>query len=130
MGKIGKKLIGTGWKDQPISKGLPACVSVADSLVPVGLSNQYQWIPKAPGENPGVLDWGQWSRFRGTGYKIGAYAPLQPVLKACFLVVHDYSVASSCIVQGYSIQADSYDISFVDWEILDLNLENGSSVQI
>ena len=27
-----------------------------NALVPVGLSNRYQWMPKAPGEKPGVLD--------------------------------------------------------------------------
>ena len=39
-----------------VSTELPAYVSVAISLVPVGLSNRYQWMPKAPGEKPGVLD--------------------------------------------------------------------------
>ena len=34
LGKIGRKLIGIGWKDQPVPKGLPACVSVAASVVP------------------------------------------------------------------------------------------------
>jgi len=47
-------VIGTGWKYQPVPKGLPPCVSVAASLVPVGLSNRYQWKPKAPVEKPGV----------------------------------------------------------------------------
>jgi len=46
----------TGWKDQPVPKGLPAWISVVASLVPVGLSNRYQWMSKAPGEKPGVLD--------------------------------------------------------------------------
>ena len=27
-----------------------------NDLVPVGLSNRYQWMPKASGEKPGVLD--------------------------------------------------------------------------
>ena len=27
-----------------------------NALVPVGLSNRYQWMPKATGEKPGVLD--------------------------------------------------------------------------
>ena len=44
-----EKVIGTGWKDQPIPKGLPPCVSVAAALAPVGLSNRCQWKPKAPG---------------------------------------------------------------------------------
>ena len=43
-----------------------------NTLVPVGLSNRYQWMPKAPGEKPGVLDRGQWSRFGGTGCKTDA----------------------------------------------------------
>ena len=55
MGNIGRNLIGTGWKDQPVPKGLPACVSVAASVVPVGLSNRYQWMSKATSEKPGVL---------------------------------------------------------------------------
>ena len=62
----------TGWKDQPVPKGLPAWISVVASLVPIGLSNRYQWMSKAPGEKPGVLDRDQWSRFGGTGCKIGA----------------------------------------------------------
>jgi len=70
--KKGEKVIGTGWKYQPVPKGLPPCVSVAASLVPVGLSNQYQWKPKAPVEKPGVLRRGHWSRFAGTGWKTGA----------------------------------------------------------
>ena len=55
LGDIGRNLIGTGWKDQPVPKGLPACVSVAASVVPVGLSNRYQWKPKAPVEKLSVL---------------------------------------------------------------------------
>ena len=39
---------------------------------PVGLSNRYQWKPKAPVEKPGVLRRGHWSRFAGTGWKTGA----------------------------------------------------------
>ena len=27
-----------------------------NSLVPVGKTNRYQWMPKAPGEKSGVLD--------------------------------------------------------------------------
>ena len=41
-------------------------------LVPVGLSNRYQWMSKAPGEKPGVLDRDQWSQFGGTDCKTGA----------------------------------------------------------
>ena len=82
--EIGGKVIGTGWKDKPVPKGLPACVSVAASVVPVGLSNWYQWIPKAPGEKPGILGRGHWSRFAGTGWKTGTYGRFQPVLKAGF----------------------------------------------
>jgi len=72
LGKKKEKVIGTGWKEQPVPKGLPPCVSVAASLVPVGLSNRYQWKPKAPLEKPGVLRRGHWSRFAGTGWKTGA----------------------------------------------------------
>jgi len=82
-----EKVIGTGWKYQPVPKGLPPYVSVAASLVPAGLSNRYQWKPKAPVEKPGVLRRGHWSRLRGTGWKTGSFGPSQPVLKACFLVV-------------------------------------------
>ena len=57
------------------------------SLVPVGLSNRYQWKPKAPVEKPGVLRRGYWSRLRGTGWETGAFSPSQPVAKARFLVV-------------------------------------------
>ena len=55
--------------------------------VPVGLSNRYQWKPKAPVEKPGVLRRGHWSRLRGTGWETGAFGPSQPVPKARFLVV-------------------------------------------
>ena len=64
-------------------KGLPPCVSVASSLVPVGVSNWYQLKPKALVEKLGVLRRGYWSRLRGTGF----FGSSQPVLKACFLVV-------------------------------------------
>ena len=74
-------------KNQPVPKGLPACVSVAVSLVPVGLSNRYQWKPKAPVDKPGVLRRGHWSRLRGIDWETGSFGPSQPVLKACFLVV-------------------------------------------
>ena len=84
-----EKVIGTGWKDQPVPKGLSPCVSVAASLVPDGLSNRYQWKPKAPVEKPGVLRRGHWSRLRGTGWETGFFGPSQPVLKACFLVVEE-----------------------------------------
>ena len=57
------------------------------SLVPVGVSNRYQWKPKAPVEKPGVLSRGQWSRLRGTGWETGAFGLAQPVPKARFLVV-------------------------------------------
>ena len=87
LGKIGRKFIGIGWKDQPVPKGLPACVSVAASLVPVGVSNRYQWKPKAPVEKPGVLRRGHWSRLRDTGWETGAFSPSQPVPKVRFLVV-------------------------------------------
>ena len=56
-------------------------------LVPVGLSNRYQWMSKAPGEKPGVLERGYWSRYAGTGWKTGTYGRFQPVLKAGFPVV-------------------------------------------
>ena len=56
-------------------------------VVPVGLSNRYQWMLKAPGEKPGVLDRGQWSRLAGTGCKTGTYGRFRPVLMGCFLVV-------------------------------------------
>jgi len=82
-----EKVIGTGCKYQPVPKGLPPYVSVAASLVPAGLSNRYQWKPKAPVEKPGVLRRGHWSRLRGTGWETGSFGPSQPVLKACFLVV-------------------------------------------
>ena len=77
MEKKREKVIGTGWK----------YVSVAASLVPAGISNRYQWRPKAPVEKPGVLSRGQWSRLRGTGWETGAFGLSQPVPKARFLVV-------------------------------------------
>jgi hypothetical protein len=55
------------------------------SMVPVGVSNRYQWKPKPPVDKPGVLRRGYWSR--GTGWETGSFGPSQPVLKACFLVV-------------------------------------------
>ena len=82
-----ENVIGTGWKYQPVPKGLPTYVSVAASLVPAGLSNRYQWKPKAPVEKPGVLRRGHWSRLRGTGWETGAFSPSQLVLKARFLIV-------------------------------------------
>ena len=57
------------------------------SVVPVGISNRYQWMPKASGEKPDVLDRGQWSRLAGTGCKTGTYGRFRPVLMGCFLVV-------------------------------------------
>jgi hypothetical protein len=57
-------------------------------LVPAGLSNRYQWKPKAPVEKPGVLRRGHWSRLRGTGWETGVFGPSQPVPKARFLVVN------------------------------------------
>ena len=77
----------TGWKYQLVPKGLPPYVSVAASLVPAGISNRYQWKPKAPVEKPGVLSRGHWSRLRGTGSETCAFGPSQPVPKARFLVV-------------------------------------------
>ena len=56
-------------------------------MVPAGISNRYQWRPKAPVEKPGVLSRGQWSRLRGTGWETGAFGLSQPVPKAPFLVV-------------------------------------------
>ena len=87
FGKKREKIIGTGWKYQPVPKGLPPYVSVAASLVPAGLSNRYQWKPKAPVKKPGVLRRGHWSRLRGTGWETGAFGPFQPVPNARFLVV-------------------------------------------
>ena len=87
MGKKREKVIDTGWKYQPVPKGLPPYVSVEASLVPAGISNRYQWKPKAPVEKPGVLSRSQWSRLRGTGWETGAFGLSQPVPKARFLVV-------------------------------------------
>ena len=56
-------------------------------MVPVGLSNRYQWMSKVPGEKPSVLERGHWSRYAGTGWKTGTYGRFQPVLKAGFPVV-------------------------------------------
>ena len=56
-------------------------------MVPAGISNRYQWRPKAPVEKPGVLSRGQWSRLRGTGWETGAFGLSQPVPKTRFLVV-------------------------------------------
>ena len=50
-----KNIIGTGWKYQPVPKGLPPYVSEAASLVPAGISNRYQWKPKAPVEKTRCL---------------------------------------------------------------------------
>jgi len=58
-----------------------------NALVPVGLFNRYQWVPKTPVEKPGVLRRVHWSRLRGTGWETGAFGLSQPVLKTCFLVV-------------------------------------------
>ena len=73
-----------------------------NSLVPVGKTNRYQrgcqlasawqtnryqWMSKAPGEKPGVLERGHWSRYAGTGWKTVTYGRFQPVLKAGFPVV-------------------------------------------
>ena len=58
-----------------------------NTLVPVGLSNRCQWMSKASGEKPGVLERGHWSRYAGTGWKTGTYGLLQPVLKTRFPVV-------------------------------------------
>ena len=87
MEKKRENVIGTGWKDQPVPKGLPPCVSVAASLVSVGLSNRYQWKPKAPVEKSDVLSRDQYSRLRGTGWETDAFGFSQPVPKARFLVV-------------------------------------------
>ena len=57
------------------------------SLVPAGISNRYQWKPKASVEKPGVLSRGQWSRLQGTGWETGAFGLSQPVPKTRFLVV-------------------------------------------
>ena len=82
-----EKVIGTGWKYQPVPKGLSPYVSVAASLVPAGIYNRYQWKPKAPVEKLGVLSRGHWSRLRGIGWETGAFGPSQPVPKSRFLVV-------------------------------------------
>jgi hypothetical protein len=50
----------------------PTGIKVSAPLVPVGLSNRYQWKHKAPVEKPGVLRRGHWSRLAGTGWKTGA----------------------------------------------------------
>ena len=78
---------GTGWKYQPVPKGLPPYVSVEASLVPAGISNRYQWKPKAPVKKPDVLSRGQWSRLQGTDWETGAFGLSQPVPKTRFLVV-------------------------------------------
>ena len=88
LGKKREKVIGTGWYFQPVPKRLPPYVSVEGSLVPAGISNRYQWKPKAPVEKPGVLSRGQLSRLRGTGWETGAFGLSQSVPKASFLVVH------------------------------------------
>ena len=69
------------------TKGAATLRQRAASLVPAGLSNRYQWRPKAPVEKPGVLRRGHWSRLRGTGWETGVLGPSQPVPKARFLVV-------------------------------------------
>jgi len=46
---------------------MPACLSVAASVVLVGLSNQYQRQPKSPVEISTVLERWLWSWFRGIG---------------------------------------------------------------
>ena len=74
---------------------MPPYVSVEAFLVPAGISNRYQWKPKAPVEKPGVLSKGQWSRLRGTGWETGAFGLSQPVPKARFLVVRYRSVCVS-----------------------------------
>jgi len=50
------RLLATAWQHIWLSKGLPACVSVAAHLAPVGLSNRYQRMPYVAGKMPGVLD--------------------------------------------------------------------------
>ena len=50
----------------PVPKGSPACVSEATSLVPVGCSNRFHRVPKAPDEIPSFLDPDNWSRFPST----------------------------------------------------------------
>ena len=45
-------------------------------------------MPKAPGEKPGVLERGHWSRYAGTGWKTVTYGRFQPVLKAGFPEVY------------------------------------------
>ena len=64
-------LFGTGWKYQPVPKRLHACISVAASKAPVGFSNRYLWVPKAPACLPSILDPSQGSRFAGAGLKTG-----------------------------------------------------------
>ena len=70
------------------TKGAATLRKVAAPLLPVGISNRYQWKPKAPVEKPGVLSRGQWSRLRGTDWETGAFGLSQPVPKAHFLVVY------------------------------------------
>ena len=75
------------WIWEKKGKGHWYRLEIAAPLVPVGISNRYQWKPKAPVEKLGVLRQGHWSRLRGTGWETGSFGPSQPVLKACFLVV-------------------------------------------
>ena len=51
-----RKHFGTGWKDQSVSKGLLACVSVAVSEVLVGHSNWYLRWSWTQNKIPGVLE--------------------------------------------------------------------------
>ena len=69
------------------TKGAATLRQRAASLVPAGISNRYQWKPKAPVEKSGVLSRGQWSRLWGTGWETGGFGLSQPVPKARFLVV-------------------------------------------
>ena len=74
-------------------------------LVPAGISNRYQWKPKAPVKKPGVLSRGQWSRLRGTGWETGAFGLSQPVPKARFLVVDGIGILRAV----KSLKSSSYD---------------------
>ena len=74
---------------------------MAASLVPVDISNWYQWRTKAPGEKSGVLGRGHWSRLAGTDCKTSTYGRFRPVSMDCFLVVTYYIQILTIIMSTY-----------------------------